>query len=221
MNALAQVEQWLARISLRERVLILVGLAGAALATWDALVLRPHGARSSVRSEERGRLEQLVESVEQRRAVIEAALASDPHAARRARSADLEARVAALDGEIRASASGLIAPAEMTRVLESLLSARPALHVVRLEGAPPVALVDPDASPASPPGPTAQPIYRHELRLEIEASFGEAVEFLRAVEALPWKFFWDELHYEVERHPTARLRLVVHTFSDREEWVGA
>jgi MSHA biogenesis protein MshJ len=66
-----------------------------------------------------------------------------------------------------------------------------------------------------------QPIYRHELRLEIEAGYAETVEFLRAVEALPWKFFWDELHYEVTAYPSARVALVVHTFSDREGWVGA
>jgi MSHA biogenesis protein MshJ len=221
VRALAQVETWLSRISLRERALIGLALAGASLAGWDALVLRPHGARAAQVREERLQLEQKLASLEQQRDVFETALASDPNAERRARERALETRVALLDGEIRASASGLIPPAEMTRVLEMLLSARPDLRVLRLEGAPPVALLDPAADASAAVGPTAQPIYRHELRLEIEASFAETVEFLRAVEALPWRFFWDELAYEVTRHPSARVRLVLHTFGDREGWIGA
>jgi MSHA biogenesis protein MshJ len=221
MSALARAERWLSQVSLRERVLILVALSGVALASWDALVLRPYGARSGARGDERTRLEALVENLSERRALLEAALASDPNAARRARAADLEARIGAAEDEIRASASGLIPPAEMTRVLRALLSARPALRVLRLEGAPAVALVDPAAPVGETAGPSAQPIYRHELRLEIEAGFAETLEFLRAVEALPWRFSWDELDYEVGTWPSARVRLVVHTFSDREGWVGA
>jgi MSHA biogenesis protein MshJ len=221
MNALARVERWLSQISLRERALILVALAGVSLASWDALVLRPHGARSAERRDERSRLESLRADLQERRGLIEAALASDPNAARRARAAELQAQLDGVDAEIRASASGLIAPAEMTRVLEALLSARPALRVLRLEGRPAQALVDPAEPPGGAAGPAAQPIYRHELHLEIEASFAETVEFLHAVEALPWKFFWDELRYDVASYPAARVALVVHTFSDRESWVGA
>ena len=33
--------------------------------------------------------------------------------------------------------------------------------------------------------------------------------------------FWDDLHYEVATHPLARVRVVVHSFSEREGWVGA
>lgn len=221
MNSLARVERWLSQISLRERALILVALAGVSLAGWDALVLRPHSARSAENRDERGRLESLLSDLGKRRSLIEAALASDPNAVRRARVAELQAQLTDVDAEIRASASGLIPPAEMTRVLEALLSARPGLRVLRLEGAPASALVDPDPPPGGAAGPAAQPIYRHELHLEIEASFPETVEFLRAVEALPWKFFWDELRYEVAAYPSARVALVVHTFSDREGWVGA
>jgi MSHA biogenesis protein MshJ len=221
VNALARAERWLAQVSLRERALIAVALSGVALATWDALVLRPYGERAQVRADERGRLEIQLAQMAERRQLLETALASDPNAARRARAAELQGRIEAVDGEIRASASGLIAPDEMTRVLQSLLSARPALRVLRLEGAPAVALVEPAAGTADAAGPVEQPIYRHELRLEIEAGYAETVEFLRAVEALPWKFFWDELHYEVRAYPGARVELVVHTFSDREGWVGA
>jgi len=221
MTALLRAERWLAQISLRERALILVALSGVALASWDAFVLRPYGARSGERHDERSRLETLLANLDERRRLIETALGSDPNAARRARIDELQGRIEGVESEIRASASGLIAPAEMTRVLRSLLSARPALHVLKLEGAPAVALVDPEAKPGDAQGPGAQPIYRHELRLEIEAGFPETVEFMRAVEALPWKFFWDELHYEVGTWPNAHVTLVVHTFSDREGWVGA
>jgi MSHA biogenesis protein MshJ len=220
VNPLDRAERWLSQVSLRERVLVAVALAGVSLALWDGLVLRPAQARAGDRSSERGRLQEALASAAQRRALIEAALASDPAAPRRARLDELAKRSADLDSQIRESASGLIPPAEMTRVLRALLAARPGLRVLRLEGAPAEPLVDPKGSEEAP-GPALQPIYRHALRLEIEASFAETAEFLRAVEALPWKFSWDELRYEVATYPTARVTLVVHTFSDREGWVGA
>lgn len=221
MNAWARLENWLSRISLRERALVGLGIAGAMIALWDALVLRPHESRAAQVGEERTALEQKIASLDQQREVFESALASDPNAERRTRQRALETRVALLDGELGASASGLIPPAEMTRVLESLLSAQPGVRVLRLQGSPPVALIDPETAPGAPAPEAAQMLYRHELQLEIEADFAQTVEFLRAVEALPWRFFWDELGYEVTRHPSARVRVVIHTFGDREGWVGA
>jgi len=221
MNAMAQLEAWLSRLSPRERALIGLVMAAALLAAWDSIVLQPHEARSAQLREQRAQLEQRLESLEQQREVFQAALAGDPNSERRGRSRALETRLALLDGEIRASASGLVPPTEMTRVLRMLLSARPGLRVLRLEGGPPVALLDASAASNGAAGPVEQPIYRHDLRLEIEASFLETVEFLQAVEALPWRFLWDELDYEVTSHPSARVRLEIHTFGDRESWVGA
>jgi MSHA biogenesis protein MshJ len=49
------------------------------------------------------------------------------------------------------------------------------------------------------------------LQLHLEGSYLATLRYLRALEALPWEFFWDGLHFEVIEYPTARVRLDIHT----------
>ena len=37
---------------------------------------------------------------------------------------------------------------------------------------------------------------------------------------LPWKFYWDELSYQVDEYPNATVSLRVRTVSMSEEWIG-
>ena len=42
----------------------------------------------------------------------------------------------------------------------------------------------------------------------------------QALEALPWRFFWDSVSYEVEDYPRSLVRLRLHTLSLSEDWIG-
>ena len=54
-------------------------------------------------------------------------------------------------------------------------------------------------------------IGRYELRLELEGSYLGTLRYLRALEALPWKFFWESVDYEVIEYPLARVTLQIYT----------
>ena len=46
------------------------------------------------------------------------------------------------------------------------------------------------------------------------------LRYLQALEALPWRFFWDSVDYQVIAYPQSTVRLKLHTLSLSEDWIG-
>jgi len=141
-----------------------------------------------------------------------------------------------VDQRLRALTVDLIPPREMARVLEAVLARDRGLRLLRLENLGTRPLVEPAAEggdgqaegrqAAAGPAPedeaaTVPRIFRHDLRMEFEGTFLDTLRYLQALERLPWRFYWDSVTLEVERHPRARVRIQVHTLSLEEGWIGA
>ena len=54
-------------------------------------------------------------------------------------------------------------------------------------------------------------INRYQMQLQLEGSYLATLRYLRALEGLPWKFFWEGVEYEVTEHPTARITIDLYT----------
>ncbi|MBT8109058.1 MAG: type II secretion system protein M [Gammaproteobacteria bacterium] len=111
-------------------------------------------------------------------------------------------------------ASELIDPAEMARVLEGMLKEKSGLQLVRIRN------LVPEALSASADSRTAT-FYKHGLEIEFEGSYFACLEYLHAIETLPWRFYWQILDLEVIEYPTNRVRVEVSTLSLDKEWIGA
>lgn len=109
----------------------------------------------------------------------------------------------------------------MAQVLEQLLArtSRMTLHALRT--LPPESVTPSDARPATatPEAPAAQ-IYKHGVELELGGTYLETLNFLQAVEALPWRFFWDRIEFTVQAHPEGRVKLTLYTLGLQEGWIG-
>jgi len=66
--------------------------------------------------------------------------------------------------------------------------------------------------------PTA--LYRHGMRATFEGAYLDILDYLRALEALPWRFLWGEVSLEVPRYPIARVTLTVYSLSLDDAWIG-
>ena len=64
------------------------------------------------------------------------------------------------------------------------------------------------------------PIYRHGLRIEVDGGYLDLLQFVQALERMPWAFIWEDMQIEVEEHPRSRLRLTLYTLSLGEGWLG-
>jgi MSHA biogenesis protein MshJ len=211
------------QLSLRERVLVLGALVGVLLLVWDSALMGP------LERDRKGRLQQVemlraeVSGLERSTEAIVAQGASDPDRETREAVQQMKKEIAELDTRLAGATSGLIAPNEMLRVLEQMLvRASSKLTLRALRTLPPEAVVAPaaaGATGATPGRPSAQ-VYRHGVELELSGTYLDTLNFLQALEALPWRFFWDRIEFAVEQHPQGRVRLLIFTLGLEEGWIG-
>jgi MSHA biogenesis protein MshJ len=60
----------------------------------------------------------------------------------------------------------------------------------------------------------------HPVEIVIEGSYLDVLEYLRALEALPWHFYWKVLELNSGTYPLNRVRIELSTLSMDKEWLG-
>jgi MSHA biogenesis protein MshJ len=183
----------------------------------------------------RQQIESLSPQVEKSRALdqrLQAELAEDPEAARRALLDQLRDEAAGLDARLREDQAQVIPPARMPAVLRELLGRDGRLRVLAVESLPPEVLrwsptpaaesSEGAATPAVPSGsrPEVPALYRHRVALRFEGDFASSLAYLKAVEALPYRLRLQSLEVDATRWPTLSLRLEVETLGLEEGWIG-
>ena len=63
-------------------------------------------------------------------------------------------------------------------------------------------------------------VYRHSIRVRLEGSYFEVVNFLKALESLSWRFYWEGLDYRVAKFPMALADIELYTLSTEEGMLG-
>jgi MSHA biogenesis protein MshJ len=203
-------------LSLRERVMIMGAAVLLTVMVWDGLLMEP---QAKARKARLGQVEALRAEVAGLTQGIESMAAQgvvDPDRQAREAVAALRQEIAALDARMAGATSGLIAPREMAQVLEQLLDRTSKLTLHGLRTLPPEAVSAPARAGSAP---TTQ-IYKHGVELELGGTYLETLEFLQALEALPWRFFWDRVEFTVQEHPQGRARLTLYTLGLQEGWIG-
>ena len=130
------------------------------------------------------------------------------------RYAQIQRRIDEINERLGDYATELIDPAEMARVLESVLKQQSKLRLIRIRN------LSPEVLSASADTHNAT-FYKHGFEIEFEGSYFACLEYLREIEALPWRFYWQIVELDVEEYPRNRIRLEVSTLSLDEEWIGA
>ena len=63
-------------------------------------------------------------------------------------------------------------------------------------------------------------IYRHSVVLQMEGSYHDTLSYLKKLEQLPWRFFWQGVEIEASGYPNTLTTLDVYTRGFREGLVG-
>ncbi len=191
-------------MQLRERALLL--LAGTALLflLFDMLGLQP-----VFRQQEQGK-QAISDWTLKLDALRERSrpLSDDPSGVSLQQRNQLQERLADLESRLQKQLGALLEPEQAIEVLRQVLAQEQdlTLHKVNAVSEP---LSDPKQDDADKPATAG--IGRYELRLELQGSYLGTLRYLRALEALPWKFFWEEVNFEVMEHPEARVTLDIYT----------
>jgi MSHA biogenesis protein MshJ len=226
----ARVATWLARRSLRERLLaaasalVLVGLA------FDTSVGAPQRAKDRA-------LRAQIKAQEQ--AIADLQLQAERQSAQndqllRERIEALAARRSHAEQVIRDAQVDLIAPQDMGRQLQALLARHPDLRVVAMNTQPPTLLGDapsragavaPAANAAATPAPasatprTAIGLYQHGIEVTVEGRYLDLLSWLQALEKAPYRIYWRELDMQVNSNGVPVTRIALFTLSREAVWM--
>jgi len=77
----------------------------------------------------------------------------------------------------------------------------------------------PPAAAANAPPDQGGP-YLHPVELVIEGSYGDILDYLRALEALHWQIYWERLELQALDYPANRVRIVVGALSLSRDWIS-
>ena len=134
----------------------------------------------------------------------------------------LKQRVANLDKRLTAMAMGFVPAQLMPEVLETVLKHQSGVKLISLENIAPELIIDSQSVDGSTQSVTAEDtqLYRHGVKLELAGGYLETLKYLQELEALPWYFDWQSMHYQIEQYPAGKLELTVYTYSTDREWIG-
>lgn len=210
---LTPLSEKFAALSVRERLLVMSTVLAAMGMIWHTIFMAPLTLRADQSRTELTALNERISvaNLSLQDQVLQIAGNSSQD---RARIAMLRKRIDEVNSTLGDYLVELIDPAEMAEVLEGVLRDQPRISVVRIHNLTPEILTASDEA-------NATVLYRHGLEMEVEGTFAACIDYLEAIESLPWRLYWQVLDLEVIEFPRNRIRIEVSTLSLNEEWIGA
>jgi MSHA biogenesis protein MshJ len=212
MKRLAWLESWFDTRPRRERAVVAAALVVGTLLMFEGMWWGPERdlavqAKDEVLSLEAQKAGVLAEldQLEQRESL-------DPDAAILHQLDVLQQRLADLDANLRGQTLQILAPEQMPSVLRDLIGNVRGLQITGIQSEPPQRLVN-SADDDLPV------LYRHGLVLDLEGEYLALLDYVRALEELPWRFYWLGMEVRANGTDPRRFRLQVYTVSLREEWI--
>jgi MSHA biogenesis protein MshJ len=195
-------------LSLRERAFISIAILGVLVASWDSMLMEPLRFK-------RGALEAELTSASAFGVTPQGDDASDPRQVSIKRAGELQVQLQGLDAQLASTASGFVASTRMIEVLHDMLDRQGRLGLVSIRNLPVTGLI----VPADPTAPARAP-YVHAIEIVIDGQYADILDYLAALEALPWKFRWTSLDLSTAGYPRNRVRIELSTLSLDSTWLG-
>lgn len=222
------ISQWAERFdafSLRERGLITAVIVVLMIIVWDTMVLAPQELKQKKIVGEMRSLNQQMEDLSNKVKFMTEKLPGGEMTRVEARISELQGLLSGLERKQQDLTVEFIRPEQMAVVLRDMLNNEHKLTLTRLEslGAepffPPVEKTNHEdsLSSAEAQGPN---IYKHGMRVVFEGDFNSTLNYLQSLESMAWRFYWDNLEYQVLEYPIARVVITVHTLSLDKGWIG-
>ncbi len=214
--------KWFNEQSLRERVLVMVVFSAAVFTFWDVAMMGPLRSQDTSMTDMIASLRSQVDALESETGQLSKDLEIDPNEDTRVRSTYLGRQIEQLDVRLEKRTYDLIPPTEMARVLREVLRQQSDLKLVRLESLPVESLFKEDEGEEQESGgdDDSTQVFRHGVIMELEGGYMSTLRYLKALEDLPWRFFFESIDYEVLDYPRASITLIVHSVSTQEAWIG-
>ena len=213
-----------AKLNLRERAMVLAAALLLVYTAMDTLLVAPLQARRKIAMDGYTQKQNEIKTLSESLQTIASDRSQGPNEAVRLDTS--RKKLAALEGDVKELSSRLMAPERMRDVLQRILAGRPRLELIQLKTLPQstVGISGDSAKAASPakPGSEKDPanaIYKHGIQLTVRGNYLDLLAYLKEIESLPVRIYWDKLDLSVVEYPSAKLQVTLYTVSLDKTWM--
>ena len=148
---------------------------------------------------------------------------SDPAMVMQRQIKGLDKSITSSEARLQEFTKSLVSPVEMTDMLRELVNQNRGLKLIELENMAVSPLISEDGAAATEttPDDTDFGLFRHQVRLIFEGNYTDTLEYLRKLEEIDNKFYWQRFDYQVLDYPKARVTLNIYTLSTQQWWIGS
>ncbi len=233
-------------LTLRERSLLALSALFVIVALVYLFFIEPVGKKLAANQLQ---LDELAVQLEQTQASLKLAnekVAIDPDQAQKLRISTLQEEIRAVESQINNEIVQIVSPERMRDLLAKLLAGRAKLRFVEANNLPVETVSFSDGAVAAgsaqvtsttqgqiqtagqfnDPNSSLQTtstgplLYRHSVEIVFDGDYQSALDYLRAIEAMPVKLIWSQIELDAEKYPVIRFRLRATTLSLRKGVIG-
>lgn len=197
-------------LSLRERKLTLITVHVVIAAVYMVFIAGPIWNTAITERKQANEIETTVLRQEAHLQRLRSTPVLDPNDAIRDDIEKVLSQKKLVDERIQSLTDTLVSPENMPSVLESMLTQDRRLKLISLKNTE-------GESVALGAEFSDVDLYKHGMTIRMEADYPSLMNYLKRLDAMPWKLYWKTLEYSVEEYPTGELFLEVFTLSTREE----
>lgn len=243
MKNVAKIEQWFIALSRREQVLVLATVLLVPVYLFIQLGYLPARKEQRQLRQSCQSLERQNDQLQSQIAELSEVLGHDVNERTKRDIARVRKHISTFDRELEQNVKALVPPRAMAQLLRSLLEKRSGLTLLAVQNLPGEVLVGArdangengaaTAVPTAGTGETAAVdttasaadtvpmLYRHPLELEFSGSYADILTYIRQLQALPRRLFWDKITLEVkDSYPVAQVKLRLYTLSFQKGLIG-
>ncbi len=199
----------------REKLIALATILMLIWSAWDSFIYQPLSAKKQQISAELQTVNTQLSAYIGTVSEIERVGKIDVNQANRTQLIQLKNQLKVLKAQLNAGDKEFVSAHKMTNLLTDMLNQNSGLALKKLETLPVTTLTDPLTNLTEQSW-----VYRHGLSLTLSGSFVDTLAYLKSLEALPWRFSWGSIDYQVIKYPVAETTLRVYTLSFEENWLG-
>ena len=202
----------------RERISVILLAVVAIMIIFVELLISPLNQQYDVVDKQIISLQTQTKQLENQTVILKSKKNRDPDFQEKQKIKLLDEQISNLNVQLKEKMHGLIEPKQMAKVLEVVLAQNTDLKLQRVQSL--------GAEPLSPikakEGEEAESlgIYRHGMQIEFKGSYLSTLKYLKALDELPWNFYWDVLELNVDKYPVSKIVITVHTLSFHKGWIG-
>ena len=217
----------------RERLLLFGSCLAGIYLIFDTLFIIPAGAEVDRLKTEAEAIDKRSQQIASEKKVFDKLSARDPDANLKREQLKLQGKLLQLEGSLDELQLRLVPSDKLPQILQSVSTRAEKVKLKSIQTLSPegIDLAGRTLRLASIGEATknfvqgegdaqADKVYRHGIVLEMSGGYFQIMDFLKALESLEWRFYWERMDYQVEQYPNASVYIELYTLSTDEGMLG-